>query len=147
MNIIDQALPLATSLVKSMEGCRLTAYLCPAGIPTIGYGETQGVKLGDVWTQAQADERIQIRVREFMVEVLKACPQLANEPAKRLAACTSLAYNIGVKAFADSTVCRKTMEKNYLAAADAFRLWNKGGGRILPGLVKRREYERGLYIN
>lgn len=147
MNVIDSALPLAVKLIKEREGCRLKAYLDIVGVPTIGYGETKGVKLGMVWTQKQADDAIEARVREFMAGVLKACPQLAEEPPKRLAACTSLAYNIGSSAFASSTVCRKTKEKKYMEAADAFRMWNKAGGKIVPGLVSRREVERGLYIN
>lgn len=146
-DIVTQALPMAVKLIKEREGCRLKAYLCPAGIPTIGYGETRGIQLGMVWTQEQADTAIEHAVREFMLEVLKACPALATEPPNRLAACTSLAYNIGVAAFAKSTVCRKTNEKNYREAADAFRMWNKAGNKILPGLVSRREVERGLYIN
>lgn len=147
IDIVTYALPMAVKIIKEKEGCRLKAYLCPAGKPTIGYGETRGVKMGDVWTQEQADKAVERAVREFMLDVLAACPQLANEPPKRLAACTSLAYNIGISAFAKSTVCRKTMEKKYNEAADAFRMWNKAGGRILPGLVARREVERGLYIN
>lgn len=141
-----KALDLAVAIIKQREGCRLTAYLCPAGIPTIGYGETKGVKLGMKWTQLQADTAILSRVGEFMAGVVAACPSLASEAPYRLAACTSLAYNIGLKAFASSTVCRKTAAKDYKGAADAFLLWNKANGKVLPGLVSRRQAERQLYL-
>jgi lysozyme len=144
---VNAALALAVPLIKNAEGCRLKAYLCPAGVPTIGYGETDGVKLGDVWTQERADKAVKDRALGFLQGVLKSCPQLDLEPPSRLAACTSLAYNIGLANFAKSSVCRLTTAKQYQQAADAFRMWNMGGGKILPGLVSRRELERGLYIN
>jgi lysozyme len=112
---------------------------------TIGYGETQGVKCGDVWTQEQADERIEKRVREFMLGVLKACPQLQKENAEKIAACTSLAYNVGLSNFASSTVCKKTQARDYEAAADAFGMWIKAQGKVLQGLVNRRKVEADLY--
>jgi lysozyme len=142
----ELALAIAVDLIKQKEGCRLKAYQDIVGIWTIGYGETKGVKPGDEWTQAYADERIKARVKEFMDGVLKACPQLWLESPNRLAACTSLAYNIGLEAFAGSTVCRMTMAKEYQKAHDAFPLWNKAGGKAIPGLTARRLVEAALYI-
>lgn len=140
------ALNIAVDFIKKFEGCRLQAYQCPAGIWTIGYGETLGVKKGDVWTQRQADEIIQKRVAEFMAGTLKRCPQLYAEHPKRVAACTSLAYNIGTGAFGASSVCRLTGRKEYKRAADSFLLWNKAGGKVLRGLTLRREAEKALYL-
>jgi lysozyme len=114
---------------------------------TAMWGETEGIKCGDVFTQEQADERLEKRVREFMKGVLKACPQLKKEPYTRAAACTSFAYNIGLGNFAKSTVCKKTMEKEYLTAAQSFHMWNKAKGAVLDGLVKRRKLEADLYMS
>lgn len=136
------------ALVKQSEGCRLVAYPDPGtgGAPwTIGWGETLGVKRGDVWTQQQADERLRQRVAQFLLAVYQRCPQLHAEPDGRVAACTSLAYNIGVGAFAASSVSRKTTRREYEAAAEAFLLWVRAGGRIMRGLVLRRERERAVY--
>lgn len=113
---------------------------------TIGYGETQGISEGMWWTQQQCDDRRDFRVAQFMGRVLKACPALYLEPNTRVAACTSLAYNIGIGAFTASSVRRLTMRREYRNAADAFRLWNKAKGRVEPGLTARREHERMLYL-
>ena len=141
------ALVLAIKLIMGFEGCRLSAYKCPAGIWTIGWGETLGVKEGDVWTQDQADARLRERVGQFMLAVLQKCPQLHAESPERLAACTSLAYNIGTGAFGVSSICRKTKRQDYAGAADSFLLWNKAGGRVLRGLVLRRQAERAVYLS
>lgn len=140
----EKALKLASDLIKKFEGCELTAYKCPAGIWTIGWGETQGVKEGMKWTQEQADATFERRVKEFMFGVLNASPVLRNRPEK-LAACTSFAYNFGVPAYIKSSVCRNTNKEAWTAAANAFALWNKAGGKVLNGLVRRRAAEKKLY--
>jgi lysozyme len=113
---------------------------------TIGYGETSGVCEGMVWTKDQAELRLVRRVGGFAVGVLKRCPQLHLEPDNRLAACLSLAYNIGTGAFAGSSVCSKTARRDYQGAAAAFLLWNKANGAVMPGLTIRRKLERDLYL-
>lgn len=142
VSALDKALPI----IKAFEGCRLKAYKCPAGKWTIGYGQTAGVKDGITWTQTQADSDLGNSAKTYMLAVLRACPQLKEEPDYRLAACTSLAYNIGLDAFAKSSICRQTQSKNYQQAADAFWLWNKADGKVLAGLTRRREAERKLYL-
>lgn len=137
---------LATDLIRQFEGCRLHAYRCPAGVWTIGYGETAGIKEGDTWTQQRAESMLRLRVGQFMLAILKRCPELHNEPASRLAACVSLAYNIGIGAFSASSVCRKTRRRDYTGAAESFMLWNKAGGRPLRGLTRRRATERLAYL-
>lgn len=131
--------------VKRFEGCRLTAYKCPAGIWTIGYGETQGIREGMIWTQEKADATLRQRLGQFMLSTMKRCLMLFLEPPERAAACTSLSYNIGVGAFGASSVCRKTNRGEFDQAAEAFLLWNKAAGRVLRGLTIRRQYERNLY--
>jgi len=143
---MKSAIDLTVEMVKRFEGCRLAAYRCPAGVLTIGWGETLGVTEGDMWTQQQADAVLRQRVGQFMLATLKRCPQLHAEADGRLAACTSLAYNIGVGAFGVSSVRRKTDRREYPGAADSFLLWNKAGGRVLRGLTLRRQAERLRYL-
>ena len=140
------ALDLLIKMLKQFEGCRLTAYQDVAGIWTIGYGETLGVKQGMVWTQAKADAELSKRAADFLAQTIAACPSLANESAERQAACASLAYNIGVGAFKTSTACRKTASKEYESAANAFLLWCKAGGKFVQGLENRRRKERAVYL-
>jgi Phage-related lysozyme (muraminidase) len=101
---------------------------------------------GMVWTQEEADRRLARRMIYFMTGVLKKCPRLVGEPSGRLAACTSLAYNIGLGAFRGSGVASKTLRKEWEGAANSFLLWNKAGGRVMKGLSKRRAAERKLYL-
>lgn len=140
------ALNQIIAMVKRFEGCKLIAYQDIVGVWTVGYGETLGVVEGVVWTQEQADAVLRIRVGQFMLATLKRCPQLHLEPPGRTAACTSLAYNIGVGAFGASSVSRNTMRKLFPAAANSFLLWNKAGGRIIAGLTNRRKLERDKYL-
>lgn len=141
------ALEICVALVKVREGCKLTAYQDIVGVWTIGYGETLGVYQGLVWTQEQADTALKTRLAGFMDRVVAACPSLGqNGASNRLAACTSLAYNIGSVAFAGSTVARMVNQGNLQAAADAFLLWNKAGGKVVQGLVNRRQIERTLFL-
>ncbi|MFJ1253432.1 lysozyme [Cupriavidus sp. CuC1] len=141
------ALELLVTLIMRFEGCRLTAYQDVAGIWTIGYGETLGVKEGMVWTQAQAESVLRMRVAQFLLGVYHRAPMLWLEPPERAAACGSLAYNIGLGAFNASTVKRKTNDGEWQAAANAFLLWNKAGGRVVNGLTIRRRAERGVYLS
>lgn len=118
-----------------------------AGAVTIGYGETQGVKLGDVWTQEQATSRLSARVAQFMQGVLKSSPSLATGSPNRLAACTSLSYNVGLGNYASSTVAKKIAVKDWEGAASAFSLWDKAQGVVMVGLVSRREIESAVFMS
>ncbi|UMR33159.1 lysozyme [Massilia sp. MB5] len=140
------SLSLALELIQGFEGCRLRAYRDVVGIWTIGWGETLGVSEGMVWTQQRADAVLRLRVEHFLLAVLARCPALHLEPPGRVAACTSLAYNIGLGAFGASSVCRLTMRQEFVGAADSFLLWNKAGGRVIAGLSRRRSLERKMYL-
>lgn len=144
---IPAALPLALNLIRCFEGCRLHAYQDIVGVWTIGWGETLGVTEGMVWSQQHADAELERRVAQFLLGVLKRCPALHLEPPQRAAACTSLAYNIGLGAFGASSVCRKGMAQNFAGAGDSFLLWDKAGGRRVDGLRRRRMAERALYLD
>lgn len=138
----------AVALIAESEGLSLVAYRCPAGVPSIGWGETDGVHMGDTCTKEQADrwllEDLQDRTRA--VRALCASPPGRNE----LGAMVSLAYNIGLAGFKASTVLRQHNAGNHEAASRAFGLWNKAhvNGVLvsLPGLTARRAREQALYL-
>lgn len=133
------------NLIKDFEGCRLKAYLCPAGVWTIGYGHTKGVKPDMVITQLDADRFLLQDLKRFeeAVSSLVKVPITPNQ----FSALVSFAYNVGTGALYDSTLLRKLNNKDYKGAADEFLRWNKAGGKVLPGLTKRRIAERDLFIN
>lgn len=131
-------------LLKEFEGFRSNAYLCPAGVPTIGFGFTLGVKLGDKITKAQAEKRLKQELRAYEDAVLKACSIEPNE--NELAAMTCLAWNIGISGFQKSSVINAHNRGDHQAAARAFGLWVKAGGKVWPGLTRRRAAEAALYL-
>lgn len=136
--------PNARRLVAQFEGFRGTAYLCPAGVWTIGYGFTSGVNPGDVITREDADARLDAELAHFAsgVRPLLTRPATPNQ----FGAMVSLAFNVGVAAFARSSVLRLHNAGDFAGAARAFALWNKAGGKVLPGLVRRRAAEADLYL-
>lgn len=138
------ALELALRLIRMFEGCRLRAYLCPAGVWTICWGSTRGVKQGDVATQTHCDMLLASEAGGFMLRVLQLCPELAPYPA-RLAAVTSFAYNLGLGALSASTLRRKIRRRDWGGAGREFPKWRFGGGRELRGLVIRRAMERKTF--
>ncbi len=119
-----------------------------SGYPwTIGYGNTENVKQGDVWTLEQAESDLEAKVRGRMLSALKACPKLSKEAPERMAAITSLVYNIGAKAFSESTACKRIMAGDHAGAAEAITWFNKARGIVMPGLVKRRQAEKDMYLS
>lgn len=142
------ALAYAVSLVKKWEGCRLEAYPDPGsgGDPwTIGYGATgPGIKKGVRWTQAQADDRLALDVDRFLKGVRSVLKRPATDA--QLGAMTSLAYNVGVSAFRNSTLLRKFNAGDIAGAAAEFERWNRAGGRVMKGLTNRRRDERSVFV-
>lgn len=132
-------------LVKEFEGLELKAYLCPAGVPTIGYGRTKGVKLGQTCTEAQAEAWVAEEYAGFEAAVRKLVKVPLN--ANQLGALTSFAYNLGVGALMRSTLLRRLNSRNYAGAAAQFAVWNKAAGKVSPGLVRRRAAERALFLS
>lgn len=131
-------------LIRRSEGCRLTAYRCPAGVWTVGYGHTgPDVTEGMTITQERAEELLAADVAEFE----KRVQQLVTAPMTQgqFDAMVSFAYNVGLNAFAASTLLRKFNAEDYDGAAAEFARWNRGGGKVLPGLVARRNEERAMF--
>ena len=131
----------ATCLVgiATHEGYRSEAYKDTVGIPTIGFGETAGVKMGDKTTPERALVQL-LESTEKHADAIRQCirvPLYQNE----FDAYVSLAYNIGTGAFCKSTLVKKLNQGDYTGACNEIRRWNKAGGKVLPGLVKRREAE------
>lgn len=129
-------------------GCALAAYRCPAGVWTIGWGETDGVRPGDVCTPEQADRWLVEDLTERAAAVREMC---SRKPSPHeLAALVSLAYNVGLSGLRQSTALRQHNAGHAQAAARAFGLWNKArvGGQLveLPGLTARRAREAALYL-
>ncbi len=134
--------------IARSEGCRLRAYRDIAGVWTIGWGETEGVTPGEVWTQDLADARLCERLEQFAEGVVRRLTYPANPHQQ--AAMVSLAYNIGLEGFSGSSVLRAHNAGNTLAAARAFALWNKarihGVLQEVRGLTARRARESALYL-
>jgi len=137
-------------LIKEFEGFRAEAYRDPIGIWTIGYGSTAmaGVgidpKPGMRITEAQAEDYLRKTVVKFAAHIDPLIKQPINENER--AAFLSLAYNIGPGAFAKSSALRHFNQGNKAKAADAILLFNKAGGKVLNGLVRRRQAERALFL-
>jgi len=131
------------ALIRQAEGLRLRAYKCPAGVWTIGYGTTAGVKEGQVITKERAEELLRDDVKRFEDQVLR----LVKVPLTQgqLDALVSFTYNLGAANLGNSTLLRLLNAGDYKGAAAQFDRWTKAGGKALPGLVKRRAAERALF--
>lgn len=128
-------------LIKQFEGLRLEAYRCPAGVWTIGYGHTRGVRPGMKITREDA-ERLLI---EDLRPVFEALPP--GLPPNRREALASLCFNIGVEAFRKSTIRRLVAENpDDPRIGEEFGRWVYSRGVRMPGLVKRRQAEASLYF-
>lgn len=142
MNISDRGV----ELIARYEGCRLEAYKCPAGVWTIGYGHTEGVKSGDTLPSQEA-------AKALLKEDLKKYSGYVNKNIQngtiafpvnqnQFDALTSFCYNCG-----NGNLQRLVSGRDAATVAEKLLLYNKGGGKTLPGLVRRREEERALFLS
>lgn len=132
-------------LIKRHEGLRLRAYLCPAGVWTIGYGHTGGVKSGDVITGARADVLLRDDLTWAEREVNA---QGLNLVQNQFDALVSFVFNVGREQFIKSTLLRiAKANTNDPRIRAEFSRWVYAKGKVLPGLVARREEESTLYFN
>ena len=137
-------LPEGLDLIKNEESLRLSAYVCPAGKLTIGYGHTgDDVYDGETITLDDAESILRRDVGRFETCVSGVCDEVTPQ---QFSAMVSLAFNIGENAFRKSSVARLHNRRAYSEAGQAFALWNKAGGKVLPGLVRRRAAEATLYL-
>ena len=159
-------------LMHRYEGCRNKPYLCPAHIWTIGYGhvlyqkqirlpmvrvegkETPMIRKemplkpedNRVWTKTEIDELFRADVASFERGVLRLVPGVVGRQGS-FDALVSISFNFGLGNLQRSTIRMKANRGDWEGAADAFRVWTKGGGKVLPGLVKRREAEIALFLS
>lgn len=150
MGTLDEALSLALPLVQRFEGCHhrrpdglIAPYVCPAGYPTQGWGIVVPSMDVPPITQAMADAILARELPRYMADALKASPGLAVHP-RRLAAITSFVFNLGAARYRASTLRRRVDAQDWAGACDELAKWVRGGGRVLPGLVKRRAAEAEL---
>lgn len=144
-----EPLQLVERLCVVFEGVYLKPYLCPAGVPTIGVGSTEyedgrRVTLADPpITRERAMELLRWKLRNtYAPQTMRLCPT-ADTPG-RVAALVDFAYNLGVGALRGSTLRRKVLEGAWTEVPDQLLRWNKAGGRVLPGLTRRRQAEAAL---
>lgn len=162
-------------LMHRYEGCRNRPYLCPAHIWTIGYGHVlyqeqirlpmvrpSGKTKADipmirseyplkpednrVWSKEEINELFRADVADFERGVLRLVPGVIGRQGS-FSALVSISFNFGLGNLQRSTIRMKANRRDWEGAADAFRAWTKGGGKVLPGLVKRREAERSLFLS
>lgn len=135
--------PDGLKLTESFEGCRLAAYLDSVGVPTIGYGHTHGVTMGMTCTQEQAEQWLQ----EDIQVAVQAVNNLVTVPLtqQQFDALVDFTFNLGTGALQHSTLLRLLNSGNYQGAAGEFEKWDKAGGKVLPGLLRRRQAERDMF--
>ena len=136
----------AVALVGTWEGLRLVAYpdRLANNIPTVCYGWTIGVKLGDEYTKEECDAMLGQGLIEFEQRMRKCIRKPDEIPAKTYVAMLSLAYNIGTGAFCRSTAVKRLNAGNLEGACQAATWFNRAGGRKVRGLVNRRAAEYKL---
>jgi lysozyme len=135
---------MLVALVGGFEGYRSTTYLDSTGTPTVCYGETKNVRLGQTYTESQCNKMFQVRLAEFTKSVEKCIKVPIPDNVK--AASVSLAYNIGVNRFCNSTVAIYLNQGKIKQACEAFTLYNRSKGKVLQGLKNRREAEKRLCL-
>lgn len=147
MNAVD----ILEKLVRQFEGCKLEAYKCPAGKWTIGYGHTEGVKKGMVWSQQWANASLRQDCDKRIEMALRASPTLKNATPGQQAAIADFIFNVGLEAYNSSTLKENIDCGDFSTARrDSIHRWNKStdprtGKKVtLPGLVKRRQAEADL---
>ena len=126
--------------IASWEGFRSTAYIpIPGDVPTIGFGTTAGVKMGDTIDPVKALQRKIVDINKFE-GALKECVQVPLSQ-QEYDSYLSLAYNIGPTAFCNSTLVKKLNSQDYAGACKEILRWNRAGGKVVQGLSNRREAE------
>lgn len=148
---IDEVLHYAASICRRFEGLYLKPYLCPAGVPTIGYGATfyqdgKKVSLRDKpITKEQAEDLLMYHLKQyFLKEVLLLCYTLDTE--SKTASILDFAFNVGLGNLRISTLRKRILSKNWEDVPNQLMRWNKAQGRVLKGLTLRREAEKVLFI-
>jgi len=139
MNISQEGI----SLIKKFEGCELEAYKCAAGVWTIGYGHTKNVKENDVITKEEAESMLVHELQEYCndVDIAVKVDLKQNE----FDALVSWTYNLGPTNLNSSTMLRVLNEGKHDDVPTQIKRWNKAGGEVLKGLIRRRNAEALMF--
>lgn len=150
------ALPTAAvALAKHFEGFhrvpkadpgKAHPYVCPAGYWTIGYGHLCNPQHPPI-NEAEAEDYLAHDLLSALSATLRYCPVLATESEGRLAAIVDFTFNLGAGRLQTSTLRRRINQRHWVASANELRRWVYGGGRVLPGLVSRREAEAAWLLH
>lgn len=136
---------IGIELIKRHEGLRLQAYLCPAGVATIGFGHTSGVRMGDRITPQMAEQYLIQDLKNFELAIMRLVRAKLNQ--NQFDALVSFVFNVGAGNFQTSTLLRKVNENpNNPDIRGEFGRWVYAKRVLLPGLVKRRKEEEDLYF-
>ena len=130
-------------LIKHFEGCVLTAYKCPAGVWTIGYGHTKDVQPGDEWSEDHANHMLEVELEEYenYVSTAVTVPLSQNQ----FDALVSWVYNLGNGNLTSSTMLKVLNSGDYAGVPAQIKRWNKAGGKVLEGLTRRRQAEADMF--
>lgn len=142
-SLLAGSLAMAASVVGYFEGRQLIGYVDPVGIPTVCYGHTATAAVGQPKTEAECEALLQADLGIALAAVDRHLPELP--PATR-AALGSFVFNVGTGAFQSSTLLRKAKAGDLVGACNELSRWVYAGGRVLNGLVRRREAERDLCL-
>jgi lysozyme len=141
-----KVLAAAVVLIGAFEGVRTVAYLDPVKVPTICFGHTRGVKIGDVATMEECNALLKNEILVHEAGVRRCLANPDGLPDGAYVAFNSLAYNIGVGAFCRSTLVKKANFGDIVGACNEITKWNRAGGIIWRGLTIRREQERNICL-
>ena len=131
------------ALIKKFEGCELSSYICAGGVQTIGYGHTKDVKDGDTCTSEQAEEYLKEDLESFEAAVNRLVEVDLNQ--SQFDALVSWTFNLGWGALSSSTLLKVLNEDNFAGVPEQIKRWNRAGGKVLDGLIRRREAEALLF--
>ena len=131
------------ALIKKFEGCELEAYQCSAGVWTIGYGHTKEVQKGDVWSQSHAEHMLEVELHEYESYINEYVTVALSQ--NQFDALVSWVYNLGPANLNASTMLKVLNSGEYEDVPAQMKRWNKAGGKVLEGLIRRREAEACLF--
>ena len=132
-------------LIKSFEGCRLEVYADIVGLATVGYGHRTSLPVGSTITQDEADDLLTQDIAKFESGVTESV--IGDISDNQFAALVCFSFNLGLGALKGSTLLVKVNAGDFEGAAQEFLRWDKAGGVVVPGLLRRRQAESGLFLS
>lgn len=147
MSLVADFIKRFEGYAKRLKSGACTTYLCSAKVLTIGYGSTGiGVTPGVIWSKRKAEKRFESDLEKFARGVYALSPVLHFESEERQAAIISFAYNLGLGAYRNSTLRKAVNRLDWEEAQRQILRWNRASGKVVRGLVIRREAEAALMV-